>query len=163
MELTNLGRLTGQWVLESPALCHSCTRTTELYSCVQHFTWVLGIQTQVLRFAQHTLHQQSHLEVSVPRLSLLSSFALSSVEKLNREVGDLPPWLLWEAGDMWETSTQHNCSVLIRNELKWKVAMSLHWKSEEIWTFPSGTKNFMWQFYQVLLEEKATVETTSWR
>lgn len=62
---------------------------------------------------------------------------------------------------MWETSAQHNGSVLIRNELKWKVVMSLRWKSEEIWTFPSGTKNFMWLFYQVLLEEKATVETTN--
>lgn len=88
MELTNLSRVAGQWVLGSPALCHSCTRTIELYSRVQHFTCVLGIQTQVLRLAQHTLHQQSHLDVSVLMSSLLSSFALSSIEKLNREVGD---------------------------------------------------------------------------
>lgn len=75
-------------MLGPPALCHSCTRTRELYSRVQHFTCVLGIQTQVLRLAQHTLHQQSHLDVSVLMSSLLSSFALSSIEKLNRGVGE---------------------------------------------------------------------------
>jgi hypothetical protein len=29
---------------------------------------------------------------------------------------------------------------------------------EEIWAFPSGTKDFLWQFHQALLEENVKIE-----